>query len=86
MNQDTKVVKISDIIANQIPEFILTENPNFAEFLNQYYVSQEFQGSSIDLVENLISYKNIDYMDETIIHEFRNQPEILLEILRKDIF
>ena len=33
-----------------------------------------------------ISYKNIDYMDETIIHELRNQPEILLEILRKDIF
>lgn len=44
MNQEKKVVKISDVIQNQIPEFILSENPNFAEFFKQYYISQEFQG------------------------------------------
>jgi len=60
MNQEKKVVKISDVIENQIPEFLLAENPNFVEFLKQYYISQEFQGSSTDLAENLVSYKNID--------------------------
>jgi len=65
MNQENKVVKISDVIQNQIPEFILSENPNFSEFLEQYYVSQEFQGSSIDIAENLISYKNLDSFDIT---------------------
>lgn len=65
MNQDKKVVKISEVIENQIPEFILNENPNFFEFLKQYYISQEYQGSTIDLAENLISYKNIDSFDTT---------------------
>lgn len=65
MNQENKVVKISDVIENQIPEFIVADNPNFVEFLNQYYISQEFQGSNVDLVENLVSYKNIDSFDNT---------------------
>jgi hypothetical protein len=65
MDQNKKVVKINDIVANQIPEFILSENPNFSEFLKQYYISQEFQSSSIDLAENLIEYKNVDTFDNT---------------------
>jgi hypothetical protein len=63
MNQENKVVKISDVIQNQIPEFILSENPNFPEFLSQYYISQEFQGATIDLAENLVEYKNVDAFD-----------------------
>ncbi len=64
MNQEKKVVKINDVIENQIPEFILAENPNFTEFLKQYYISQEYQGSSVDLAENLVSYKNLDSFDK----------------------
>jgi hypothetical protein len=60
MNQEKKVVKIRDVIENQIPEFLVSENPNFVEFLKQYYLSQEFQGASIDLAENLVSYKTVD--------------------------
>ena len=70
MNQDKKVVKISEVIENQIPEFILSENPNFSEFLKQYYISQEYQGSTVDLAENLISYKNIDSFDTTNLIEY----------------
>ena len=69
MNQDTKVVKISDVIENQIPEFILSENPNFVEFLKQYYISQEYQGATVDIVENLSTYKNIDSFDSTNLIE-----------------
>lgn len=63
MNQEKKVIKISDVIENQIPEFIVSENPNFVEFLKQYYISQEFQGSNVDIAENLISYRNLDSFD-----------------------
>jgi len=65
MNQEKKVVKISDVVQNQIPEFILSENPNFVEFFKQYYISQEFQGSNVDIAENLISYKDLDSFDLT---------------------
>jgi len=63
MNQEKNIVKITDILENQIPEFINSENSNFVEFLTQYYYSQEFQGGNTDLAENLVSYKNIDSFD-----------------------
>jgi hypothetical protein len=53
-------VKISNIVENQIPEFLNEENPLFKEFLNQYYISQEFEYSIVDLAENIPSYKHID--------------------------
>jgi len=53
-------VKISNIVENQIPEFLNEENPLFREFLNQYYISQEFEYSIVDLAENIPSYKHID--------------------------
>jgi hypothetical protein len=58
MNQEKKLVNISDIVDNQIPEFIADENPNFVEFLKQYYISQEYQGGVVNLAENLSDYKN----------------------------
>lgn len=70
MNKDISIIKISDIIINQIPEFINSENPNFAEFLKQYYISQEFQGGNIDLSENLIQYKNTDSFDSNNLIEY----------------
>jgi hypothetical protein len=65
MKKENKVVKISDIVQNQIPEFILSDNQNFPEFLKQYYISQEFQSGPIDLAENLIDYKNVETFDTT---------------------
>jgi hypothetical protein len=65
MNHLKKVVNISDVVENQIPEFILTENPNFSEFLKQYYISQEYQGGPTNISENLSNYKNIDSFDIT---------------------
>ena len=34
-------VKVQQVIENQLPNFILDESPNTAEFLKQYYISQE---------------------------------------------
>ena len=35
-------VKVQQVIESQLPNFILDENPNAAEFLKQYYISQEY--------------------------------------------
>jgi hypothetical protein len=64
MNKEKKVIKTWDIVKNQIPEFIVDENQNFSEFLKQYYISQEYTGGNIDLIENLPEYKNVDSFDK----------------------
>ena len=69
MVENQKLVKISDVVENQIPEFILEDNPNFAEFLKQYYLSQEFQGAPTNLSENLSSYKNFSSFDSNNLIE-----------------
>jgi len=61
-------VQIQDIVDSQLPEFIVSDNPKFAEFLKQYYISQEYQGGPVDLSDNLDQYLNIDSLiAETIV-------------------
>ena len=55
-------VKIHEIVQNQIPKYIESENPLFGEFLKQYYISQEFQGAPIDIADNLVEYKGLDVL------------------------
>ena len=55
---DTSIqrVKISQVIENQLPEFVQAESPLFVEFMKQYYVSQEYQGGAVDIGENIDQY------------------------------
>ena len=46
-------IKLQDILPNQLPKFILEESPLTSDFLQQYYISKEFQGGPIDLTDNL---------------------------------
>jgi len=56
-------VKIHEIIESQIPEVIDEENPLLGDFLKQYYISQEYQGGAIDIAENLVEYKSLDFLN-----------------------
>ena len=67
-----KRIKIQQIIDNQLPEFILSENPKTADFLKQYYISQEFTGGSIDLVDNLDQYLKLDNLTPEVIKGHTN--------------
>ena len=60
-------VKIQDVISSQLPNFILDESPKTADFLKQYYISQEFQGGVVDIAENLDQYLNLDNLTPEII-------------------
>ena len=59
-----KKVKISNILESLIPGFIQSDNPDFIEFLNQYYISQEHNYGTVDIAENIPLYKNIGTLAE----------------------
>ena len=66
-----RVVKISSIIQNQLPEFIRDEFPLVQEFLETYYRTIEIPGGSVDVIQNIDQYVKIDHIlpiqDETIL-------------------
>ena len=53
-------IKISSIVANQLPEFVREEFPLVGEFLSQYYLSLEGQGSTLDILQNIDQYVKVD--------------------------
>lgn len=60
-------VKVQQVIESQLPNFILDESPNTAEFLKQYYISQEYQGGPIDIAENLDQYLKLDNLTPEVV-------------------
>ena len=60
-------VKVQQVIENQLPNFILDESPNTAEFLKQYYISQEYQGGVVDIAENLDQYLKLDNLTPEVV-------------------
>ena len=58
---DTSIqrVEINQVIENQLPEFVQAESPLFVDFMKQYYLSQEYQGGSINIAENLDRYTKL---------------------------
>ena len=64
-------VKVQDIVAAQLPEFIRNEAPLTDNFLRQFYVSQEFQGGPVDFASNLDQYLKLSNLTpETIAGEY----------------
>ena len=60
-------VKIQDVISSQLPNFILDESPKTADFLKQYYISQEYQSGVVDIAENLDQYLNLDNLTPEVV-------------------
>ena len=60
-------VNIQQVIDSQLPEFLLDESPKSAEFLKQYYLSQEFQSGPTDLAVNLDQYLKLNNYSQEVI-------------------
>ena len=67
MSNIDKRVKVNTIIENQLPEFLVTDFPKAAEFLKQYYISQEFQGGASDLINNFGQYLKPDNLVPEVV-------------------
>ena len=55
-------VKFQDIVENQFPRYVLEDFPLLPEFVKQYYKSQEGQGSTFDLIQNIDQYVKVDQL------------------------
>jgi hypothetical protein len=60
-------IKIQEIVDNQLPEFLISENPKSVDFLKQYYISQEYPGGPVDIVDNLDNYLKLDNLIPEVI-------------------
>ena len=60
-------VKIQEIIDNQLPDFVLSESPTTVDFLKQYYISQEYQGGTVDITDNLDQYLKLDNLTPNVV-------------------
>ena len=60
-------VKIQEIIDNQLPDFVVSESPTTVDFLKQYYISQEYQGGTVDITDNLDQYLKLDNLTPNVV-------------------
>ena len=69
---DTSIQRdeINQVIENQLPEFVQTESPLFVDFMKQYYISQEYQGGSTNIAENLDRYTKLQTYVGAALTEF----------------
>jgi hypothetical protein len=61
-----KRIQFNNIVKNQLPSYVKEEFPLISEFLSQYYISQEFQGAPIDLIQNIDKYVKLDKITHQI--------------------
>jgi len=53
-------VKFQDIVSSQLPRYVREDFPLLPEFLEQYYISQEYQSGPIDIINNIDQYVKVD--------------------------
>ena len=65
-----KTKRISTLIETQLPEFITSEYELFSKFIQKYYEAQEVQGGTLDIINNIQKYADIDYYEKNILRQF----------------
>ena len=64
-----KTKRISTLIETQLPEFITSEYELFSKFIQKYYEAQEVQGGTLDVINNIQQYADIDYYEKNILKQ-----------------
>jgi hypothetical protein len=62
--------RISTLVDRQLPEFISSEYPKFASFLQKYYEQLELSGQPLDIIQNLTKYNDIDTYEKDLLSEY----------------
>jgi len=65
-------IKTYQVVSEAVPEFAVSENPAFVEFLKQYYISQDYQGGPADIAENIDAYIKLDNLTTDVIRGSTN--------------
>ena len=61
--------RISFLIDSQLPDFINEEYELFGKFIQKYYEQLEIQGQPYDIIENLETYRDIDFYEQNILRQ-----------------
>lgn len=65
----SKSRNLSVLIDKQLPNFISNEYPLFSAFLQKYYEHLELNGNPLDIINNLIKYRDVDTYNIDILKE-----------------
>ena len=65
-------IKTYQVVSETVPEFAVSENPAFVDFLKQYYISQDYQGGPADIAENIDAYIKLDNLTTDVIRGTTN--------------
>jgi hypothetical protein len=71
----SKVKSLSALVDHQLPDFISSEYPKFSAFMQKYYEQLELPGQPLDLVNNVVKYRDID----TYAHNLLKQETFLTQ-------
>jgi hypothetical protein len=63
-------IKISSILENQLPQFVLEEFPLALEFINQYYTSLDYSGGVNDILQNIDQYIKLDQLTNLVEYTY----------------
>ena len=61
--------KISFLIESQLPDFINEEYELFGKFIQKYYEQLELQGQPLDIIENIQTYRDIDFYEKNVLKQ-----------------
>ena len=64
--------KISFLIESQLPDFINEEYELFGKFIQKYYEQLEIQGQPLDIIQNIQTYRDIDFYEKNILNQKTN--------------
>ncbi len=64
-----KTKRISTLIESQLPAFITSEYELFSKFVQKYYEAQEVQGGTLDVINNIQKYADIDYYEKNLLKQ-----------------
>ena len=59
-------IKFQNIVESQVPDYVRDDFPLLVEFLKQYYVSQENQSGTYDLIQNIDQYVKVDELSNLV--------------------
>lgn len=81
----SKSRNLSALIDKQLPNFISNEYPMFSAFLQKYYEHLELSGNPLDIINNLLQYRDVDTYNIDILRESTNLVEITTSQNQVDI-
>ena len=84
--------QISFLVESQLPDFINEEYELFSKFVQKYYEQLELQGQPLDIINNIQTYRDIDFYEKNILNQsttlssFSQKSDTTITVFRCNVF